>query len=583
MPPSVEETPCTSRWWWMLPYAVFAVFFVLTFKRWILPFQDSGRELGVAMRIARGAVLYRDVEYYYGPLSPLIDAACVRLFGSHLDVLIALRTVVGLLGLEALRRLAGRVAPDAASASAITAFIVAACFFDTGGAYPFPYSVAALEATVGTWWALELALVSRGWGATLVAGLVAGLTAATKLEAVPMAIGSMGVVLAVRRPRGEAAIGVSLAAGLAAAAFVVPCVLLGADVMNSHGYLHLFNFPSTLLHMYEFSVLYGGMTAAQFRGGGWVDAFFPSALYLAIVLLGLGSSFSRSRTTAGICFLAGLTAIWSKSNAEIHILLLLAAAIGTFDVASAMWSWLGRGKPVAAARCGIAVAMAPALARQPFFLRNLIYGAFSAPLALLTSLAWVARRVAARGAFVALLIGLTVAQGVHRWQDVGSQPDVWTELPRASLYLPAEESAFLRELAVVLPRVVPEGGWVVVMPETGFVNFMTGFENPFIVEQFVPEGNDVFSEDSMIRMLEERKPVLVISNRSLGEYSQAAYGQGFLDRFFETVRRNYVAVGRVGEMPLVPRRQRHASAGVLLVPADRVRTEGVVPTPEKPE
>jgi hypothetical protein len=54
--------------WTLLPHLVFAIPFVATFKRWILPFEDSGREMNTALRLAEGEALYRDVGYSYGPL-----------------------------------------------------------------------------------------------------------------------------------------------------------------------------------------------------------------------------------------------------------------------------------------------------------------------------------------------------------------------------------------------------------------------------------------------------------------------------------------------------------------------------------
>lgn len=568
MLPNAEDRGRASRWWLLLPYAVFAALFAITFKRWILPFQDSGRDADVALRIAGGAVLYRDVEYYYGPLAPFLDAACLLVFGYDLDVLIGLRTVLGLLGVEALRRLACRVAPDAATAAAITAFIVAACCFDTGGAYPFPYSVAALEAAVGMWWALELALGAQGWRGAAGAGCVAVVAAAAKVEAIPMALGATGVALALRRPRGEAAVVVGVATAAVAVIILLPCWVVGVETMTRQGYLHLSHFPRPLLAMYEFSVLYGGMPAERFWGGGWWEVVRPSALHVGLVLGVLSWARARSAALTALAFLLGASTVRSSWNQDLHVLLPLAGVIGVSDVVRAFWRWW-RGQPIAVERCGMAIVMLPALARQPFFFRNLIYGAFSAPLAFVTSLAWMARRVAAREAFVALLLGLTVAQGVQRWRDVGSQPDVWTELPRAALYLPVEESAFLKELVAELPKFAPPGGWTAVVPETGFVNFVTGLPNPFVEEQFYPEVQDAVAEDLMIRVLEERKPTLVISNRPLDEYSAAAYGEGFLDRFFAVVRRDYVAVRQLGGMPLAPHRQRHASAGLVLVPAER--------------
>ena len=99
----------TSRIFSALPYGVFAALFASTYKRWFLPFQDHAREVMVPERLLHGEVLYRDIGSSYGPLPPYLDALALRLFGEHLDVLIALRTVIALLGVAALMRLSKRL------------------------------------------------------------------------------------------------------------------------------------------------------------------------------------------------------------------------------------------------------------------------------------------------------------------------------------------------------------------------------------------------------------------------------------------------------------------------------------------
>ena len=124
-----------------------------------------------------------------GRFRPLIDGALLGVFGRHLGVLVAWRTALALLGLEALRRLARRLAPGDAPAASICSFAVAACAFGVGGSWPFPYSVAALSGTVGgagggrsSWRS------SESPRASLAAGAIAGLAAATKLEFLPVAL-----------------------------------------------------------------------------------------------------------------------------------------------------------------------------------------------------------------------------------------------------------------------------------------------------------------------------------------------------------------------------------------------------------
>src|SRR5512141_1321980 len=221
--------------WTLLPHLVFALLFVATFRRWVLPFEDSGREMNTALRLAEGEALYRDVGYSYGPLSPLIDGFLLRSFGRHLDVLVAWRTVLALLGVEALRRLARRLAPDESLAAALCSFAVAACAFGIGGSWPFPYSVAALTGTVGMWWALELALASGSLYTSLLAGAVAGLAAGTKLEFLPVALAGPLLVLGLRRSRKEALLASLLAVGEAGIAFGGPVLALGAGLMKRQG------------------------------------------------------------------------------------------------------------------------------------------------------------------------------------------------------------------------------------------------------------------------------------------------------------------------------------------------------------
>jgi hypothetical protein len=210
--------------------------------------------------------------------------------------------------------------------------------------------------------------------------------------------------------------------------------------------------------------------------------------------------------------------------------------------------------------------MLPALLRQPFFLRNPVYVAFSAPLALVVSLAWLARRVSARPAFTALVLGLCVAQIGARVEGIGLASLTFVKLPGLSLFLLPSEARFVMEAARVIRETVPEGGTVGIFPEPGFLLFATGRKNPFVDELFVPGIQDAAAEDLMIRRLRERPPdALLVTNRTYPEFGAAIYGHGLLDRFFQEVSRRYVPVRRIGGEP-GPVLLRHASEGLLLVP-----------------
>jgi hypothetical protein len=212
--------------------------------------------------------------------------------------------------------------------------------------------------------------------------------------------------------------------------------------------------------------------------------------------------------------------------------------------------------------------MLPALIRQPFFLRNPVYGAFSAPLALVVALCWIGRHTHARNAFTALVLGLSTAQIALRVQVIGMAVMTRTNLPGASLSLVPAESRFVAEAARVIRETVPEGGTIGIFPEPGFLLFVTGRKNPFVDELFLPGVQDAAAEDLMIRRLRERPPdALLVTNRPYPEFGSAFYGNGLLDRFFLEVSRRYVPARRIGgESGPVFFPLRHASEGLLLVP-----------------
>lgn len=536
--------------WALLPHAVFALLWAATFRRWVLPFEDSGRELHTAWRLACGEALYRDVGYSYGPVAPLLDAGLLKLFGRNLDVLVAWRTALGFCGVEALRRLAGRLAPDAPSASAITAFSVAACAFGIGGSWPFPYSVAALLGMVLTWAAAERALSSDGPRASAAAALLAGLAASCKVEILPGALAAVALALFSRRPRREAAGACALAAGLPALAWGLPVARFGAALMRRQGFLIAFDVPESWRRVYERSVVFGGMSRADFLGGGVFEVVFPSAVFLGALFLLSRVRAARTHAVAAALFVLAAAAgfVWPR-NDELHALLPAAIAVSTAALVSGIAGAFSGRPATAAGVAGAAIAAAalPAVLRQPFFLRNPVYGAFSAPLALVVVLAWASRRVPSRRAFAAAVLGLCAAQAGQRVRGIGLAPMTLVRLPGFTAYLLPEEARFVTDAAAAIEKTVPPGGAAGIFPEPGTLLFVTGRRNPFVDEAFLPGVQDAAAEDEMIRRLRADPPAMIlVTNRRFPEFGGATYGHGLLDRFFAEVSARYVPAGRIG-------------------------------------
>ena len=572
---AAREAPVGGRGlalaWQAFPFAVFTALYALSFRRWLIPFQDSGREMHVPARLAGGEALYRDVGYFFGPLPAYLDAFLLRVFGHDLDVLVASRTLLALLAVEALRRLALRLAPDARVGACTTAFAVATCAFGLGGAWPFPYSVAALEGTAALWWALELSLSARTPAQVAVAALIGGLGAGAKIEFLPAAVAILGFSFFARRPRAEAVAATLAVAFLGSVPFAAPALLYGRSVLESHGFLVALHTPPAWRSLYTRMVLFGGNTPGGMRAGAWRDAVFPS---LPLAGLALALSFARRLPPALLGLLgaaAGIASMLVPDNEELHVLLPVAILVAVTEGIV----WLASGPAARAdeawtARVAIGMLMLAAVARMPLFLRNPVYGAFAAPLALVVAVCWMGR-VAGSAVFAAgLAAGLALAQCHDRWVEYRGRPWEWVSLPGARLYLPPEEARLVRDADALIRERTRPGGYAAVLPEPGLLLFTTGRRSPFIDEQFHPQHQDARGEDEMIDALGSRAPELfLVTNRPFGEFGQYAYGHGILDRFARVVLDRYTRVGRLGSPPREPFRERRATEATVWVPSDR--------------
>ncbi|NDD65910.1 MAG: hypothetical protein EBZ36_18330, partial [Acidobacteria bacterium] len=156
----------------------------VSWRRWLSPIADSGRELDLPRRLLEGELLYRDVHYLYGPLAPYLKAFLFSLFGERLDVLQASGIFASLVILLLVYTIAQRLLGRGEAALAV-ATVTLYCVFKPGGNLISPYSYAALYALVlslGSLQAMIVYIESGRVGHLLLAGLLTGLAAVTKQE-----------------------------------------------------------------------------------------------------------------------------------------------------------------------------------------------------------------------------------------------------------------------------------------------------------------------------------------------------------------------------------------------------------------
>ena len=96
------------------------VMLAISWRKWPDPLIDFGRELYVPWQLSQGAVLYRDIAYFNGPLSPYFNALVFKICGVGLMSLawanIALLGVFTFLAYRLLSLISSRLAATAACA-----------------------------------------------------------------------------------------------------------------------------------------------------------------------------------------------------------------------------------------------------------------------------------------------------------------------------------------------------------------------------------------------------------------------------------------------------------------------------------
>lgn len=191
-PTSPEVRP---PWTWadaigLVSLSLLAAWFLhASWRRWPDPMVDFGRELYLPWRLSEGAVLYRDLDQLFGPLSQYFNSLVFRIGGASLDTLVAVNialyaAIMGLL-YQLLRSGWGRLAALAGTACFISVFSFSHLVGIGNYNYVTPY---AHEATHGILQLLSLtaallaALRRPTRGRLFGAGVLAGLSVLIKPE-----------------------------------------------------------------------------------------------------------------------------------------------------------------------------------------------------------------------------------------------------------------------------------------------------------------------------------------------------------------------------------------------------------------
>ena len=174
-------TPAPRRWIGPLACAIAGLAMLAwTWRRWPDVLVDFGGELYVPWRLSQGDVLYRDVAYFTGPLSPYLNALVFKVFGTSFMTLVCANLAVLALIAAAVHRLLGLVSDRVGAATGTLAFLTLFAFAQLeiygNSNYVTPY---AHETTHGTLIALAALLALARWMRTRRLGWIAAAMSAT--------------------------------------------------------------------------------------------------------------------------------------------------------------------------------------------------------------------------------------------------------------------------------------------------------------------------------------------------------------------------------------------------------------------
>lgn len=166
-----------------------AYFLKVSWRKWPDPLIDFGRELYTPWRLSEGAVLFRDIDGFYGPLSQCFNGAVFAIFGPGLMTLVAANIVIFAAIVALLyaccRQAWGRLAALVAGAFFVSVFGFSQFVLAGNYNYAAPYAhetthgvlaCLLLVTALGRW--VEVPSVRRSW----LAGVPLGLTLVLKPE-----------------------------------------------------------------------------------------------------------------------------------------------------------------------------------------------------------------------------------------------------------------------------------------------------------------------------------------------------------------------------------------------------------------
>jgi 4-amino-4-deoxy-L-arabinose transferase-like glycosyltransferase len=567
-----------------------------TWRTWPDVIVDFGRELYVPWRLAAGQVLYRDIAYFNGPVSPYWNALWFRLFGVSFATLIAANVLciaaVAALLYRLLCEVGSRASATAAGVLFMTVFAFGTLLSNGNYNYVAPYSHDLPHGILLS--LLAIFFLSRyqrrrspGWLAA--SGLAVGTLALTKLET--LLAGGLAVVVGLaltfwaERPDparlrraagtfvGAAAVPPLVALVLFSAVIPVRQALrepLGHWLAPTRAEVAALPFYREIMGTAD---IRASVKALAISSLAYAAVLGPGAL-LAIALRGQGR---RRRAVAVSLFAAVVVALgvaspriaWQEAARPLPLLMLglgLASLAGVVRRIRA-----GQADHRLVLQVTLLVFAGALLLKMALNARVHHYGfALAMPAALLLVVAlldWIPAALDRSGAYGAAFRAgasgaLLVALAAHLAVTYGE-----VRL-RGSAVFSGGDTVMADARGLFVSRALDELKFrarrdqtLVVLPEGVMLNYLSRLPNPTPYITFIPVEVALFGEDHMLRSLEAHPADFVILvHRETSEYGVQYFGQDYAKKINAWVMANYRPITVIGAWPF-----RDGRFGMLLM------------------
>ncbi len=503
---------------------------------------DIGRDFAVADLMLNGSTLYRDVNYWYGPVAPWLHYWLFRSFGPSTTLPLLAGAAASLLIVTLTYLIARQVLPAAAAVVSALLVLSHAVYGPQIFQYATPYTFAATYGLLFSLAALYSALRSLEersrpfWD--LASGAAAALALASKQEFGAIALTVAAAPLAVRFYRAPrlAFRPAFLAAGscLAVTGAVVFFLLRAASLTEFLASYYPTRSMAAWQYFYSHALGWGNLWPAMLEAVARClvnFGFVLAAACLVVALWGLASG--RRAPWILVPALIGAVALfgWNLRQPRyfpilLHAVLLTLAVAGRvrgdrrkiafLAFAAAVFQWRVLAHPRADSYA--LLYFAPSLVVYMY----LCYEVAAARLARF----FPRRRLEAAlsGVFLVCFLVPELAGKNARWAQ-SSQP---VKTPRGELRLPPEDAAKAKVVLQEIERRAGPGGHVLLAPEGAMYYFLAG-RTPPSRHLMYSYGNvlDGAPEREEIRRLEAARPRLIV----IDEFPQELYFPGPVNTF----------------------------------------------------